>query len=129
MWNIVKNDEIQTFDYQIDEDQFGFSYYNEKDIELHDSALKRMITKILLFISNNKILNMIFLRSGLYLCLLLILFINFFDKKNWLILCPFIINIMTLFIALHHQSYRYVMFIPLIFIIYFLQVILNNNKG
>ncbi len=129
MWNIFKKDEIQTFDYQIDKDQFDFSYYNAKDIELHDSALKRIITKILLFISNNKILNMIFLRSGLYLCLLWILFINFFNKKNLLILCPFIINIGTLFIALHHQSYRYVMFIPLIFIIYFLQVILNNNKG
>lgn len=129
IWNIVKSDEIQTFDYQIDEDQFGFTYFNEKDIELHDSFLKRTIVKILLFISNNKILNAIFLRSGLYLCLLFILFINFFSKKNLFILFPFIINLLTLFIALHHQSYRYVMFMPFIFIIYFLQVVLNNNEG
>ncbi len=129
IWDITKSDKIQTYDYQIDKDEFGFIYYNEKDIELHDSSLKRTIVKILLFISNNKILNALFLRAGLYLCMLFMLFVNFYNKKDWLILCPFIINLLTLFIALHHQSYRYVMFMPLIFIIYFLHFILERNKS
>ena len=123
MWNVFKSDNIQSYDYQIAQDEFGIDYYNDLKIENEDNFFKNLIINILIFISNNKILNSIFLRTGLYFLLLVIILLNNFKSKNIFILIPFFINIITLLISMHHQSYRYVMFIPIIFLIYFLQIV------
>ncbi len=128
MWSVFKNDKIETYDYQIFENEFGYNYYSEFGVVPRDSFLKDFVVDVLLFISNNKVLNALLLRSGFYLWLIMILALAFYKKGNWLALLPSILNIVTLFIAMHHQSCRYVMFIPIVFVIYFLHICINNNE-
>ncbi len=129
LWNAFKSDDIQTYDYQIFENEFGFEFYSDYDITIKNNSFKQCIINVLLFISNNKILNAIFLRAGLYLSLLVIFTINFYDRKNCLILLPSFANILTFLIALHHQSYRYIMFVPIVFILFILQFIISKTKN
>lgn len=127
MWNVFKSDDIQTYDYQIIYNEFDFEYYTELKYEIKNSKIKTMIINISTFISSNKILNAIFLRTGLYIVFIIMLTISFYKIKNLIILIPIIINIITLLLAMHHQSYRYVMFIPIITLIYFLQIVSDKK--
>lgn len=128
IWNVFKNDKVQTYDYQIFENEFGFEYYSDYKIKFENNKLKNFISNILLFMSSNRIFNSLFLRSGIYLVFLLILLNYYKSKTNIIVLFPCIINLLTFFLTLHHQSYRYVMFIPILFIIYFLHVITSKDK-
>lgn len=123
LWNVFKNDSIQTYDYQISRNEFGVSHYSDFKIDEHNNKLKLFISSCLLSISKNKLLNALFLRGGIYLCFITIILYKDYHKRKLLILLPTILNIATLFIAMHHQSYRYAMFLPIIFILLLLDSI------
>lgn len=129
LWDIFSSDKIQTYNYQIIENEFGYSNYEKNKIKISQNKLSNIIEKIIMYESTNKFLNFIFFRSGIYLSLMIILTVSNWNKKNLFILFPTIIYILTLFISLHHQSYRYVMFIPFIFIIYLLNILANNKQN
>lgn len=126
LWNVFKSDSIQTYDYQIDRNEFGVSHYSDFNITPNNNRLKDLVSKCLLFISNNEILNALFLRTGIYFCLIIILLFKDYNRKKFFILLPTILNIITLFIASHHQSYRYVMFLPIVFILLLLKSISDD---
>ena len=59
----------------------------------------------------------IFWRGGLHLNILLILMIVGLKnrgKQIWLILCPIIMNVISLFLSMAWQDYRYVWFLWLV---------------
>lgn len=126
LWNVFKSDSIQIYDYQIDRNEFGVSHYSDFNITTSSNKVKEFISDCLLLISKNKILNALFFRSGLYFCLIIILIFKDYNKNKLLILFPTILNILTLFIAMHHQSYRYVMFLPIIFILLLLKSVSDD---
>lgn len=126
LWNVFKSDFIQTYDYQIDRNEFGVSHYVDFNINPRNNKLKDIVKNYLLFISNNKIFSALFLRGGLYFCLMLVILFKEFDRQKLFILFPTILTIITLFIAGHHQSYRYVMFLPIIFILLILKSISDD---
>ena len=128
LWNVFKSDNIQNYNYQIKENEFGIDSYDYHHIDFNDNFFKNAICNILLYFSCNKILDALFFRVSIYISLIIFFFINYGKKKNIFSLFPIIINILTFILVLHHQSYRYVMFIPLIFILYFLRIIIDNNQ-
>lgn len=128
LWNVFKSDNIQNYNYQIKENEFGVESYTYHHIDYKDNFFKNIIYNILLICSRNKILDALFFRVGIYILLIIFLFVNYGKKKDIYILFPIIINILTFTLVLHHQSYRYVMFVPFTFILYFLKIIIDNNQ-
>lgn len=124
LWNVSEKDNVRVYKYQIKYDEFDTDYSESLDIkENYNEVLSSVINWLLVFISNNEFLNLLFFRTGIYIDLLIIL-LNYciLKKKNeGLASIPIIINIITLFIAMGHQEYRYVWMIELVvFELYFM---------
>lgn len=125
IWNNSECDRKMVYKYQIKYDEFGTNY-SKKSIPKarYKRLFSNSINQILIFISHNEILNLLFFRGGLYLDFIIFLFgyAIMKKKKGSLFLFPFFINLVTLFIAVAHQEYRYICFMPFISFIYYLLI-------
>lgn len=131
VWNVSQQDEVLTYKYQIVFDEFETDYGQMLNVYIKDNWLNQMIKKMLLTISKNEILNIFFFRGGIYIDILIILLVYTIMKKNkklFLCLLPFLINTITLFIAMHHYEYRYIWNIELITLLFILIFFYSNQK-
>ena len=121
IWNVAEDDKINVLKYQLYYDEFNYEY--AKNIHAEGTKRNKFIEKILEIISTNDLFNILFFRVGIYIDMLILL-INYNvimkHKKTIVILLPLAINIITLFIAMHYQAFRYVWMIPSITIMYML---------
>lgn len=128
IWNVIEDDKINELNYQTLYDEFGTSYKND-NIRIKNNS--KTITNVLQFISDNWLLNIIFFRMGIYIDILIVL-INYQiisrKKKPLICIAPLIITLLTLFIAMHYQTVRYLYMLPGIIIIFSLVVIYSNNN-
>ena len=131
LWNVSEKDNIEVYKYSIKYDEFGTDYAKLVKIKQRFSPLHKIVNKILYFISDNELLNAIFFRFGIYFDLLIVIsiYLIFNDRKKLCSLIPIIANIITLFIAMHHQSYRYIWVIQIIVILELLLIIQRDNKN
>lgn len=128
IWNVIEDDKINELNYQTLYDEFGTNYKNE-NIKVRNNS--KIITNILQFISSNWLLNIIFFRMGIYIDFLIVL-INYQvinkKKKTLVYVVPLIITLLTLFIAMHYQTVRYLYMLPGVIIIFSLIVFYPNNE-
>ena len=128
IWNVIEDDKINELNYQTLYDEFGTNYKNE-NIKVRNNS--KIITNILQFISSNWLLNIIFFRMGIYIDFLIVL-INYQvinkKKKTLVYVVPLIFTLLTLFIAMHYQTVRYLYMLPGVIIIFSLIVFYPNNE-
>lgn len=128
IWNVIEDDKINELNYQTLYDEFGTNY---KNANIRVKRNNKTITNILQSISSNWLLNIIFFRMGIYIDILIVL-INYQvinrKKKTLICLFPLIITLLTLFIAMHYQTVRYLYMMPGIIIIFSLVVFHPDNK-
>ena len=128
IWDIIEEDKIKELNYQTLYDEFGTSY---KDENIKVKSDSKLITKVLQLISENTFLNIIFFRMGIYIDILIVL-INYQiinkNKKSLVCLIPLLITLLTLFIAMHYQTVRYLYMLPGVFIIFVLIVFYGNDE-
>lgn len=140
LWNILPND--KSFNHRYPVGVWFPSYANPEIFNVHitdeiDNAYipKNQLTKIIRYpiakIETTSLLDSIFFRSGIYVCLLMltILFIFNNQKRFILLLFPLIGNTGTWILIMQHQSFRYVWYMQLItlFIILFM-MFCGKNK-
>lgn len=131
IWNVSEKDDVMTSKYIIMYDEFETSYAEELGIKYSDNIISNIIKKSLLFLSTNEVLNSLFFRGGIYIDILILIFIYcFFKDKKSLFICliPFIINLLTLFLAMHHYEYRYIWNVELITLLFILIFLFDNQK-
>lgn len=132
IWNVSEQDSLKTYKYQIIFDEFETDYGSMVGIEIKENKLSKVIEKSLLLISKNEILNIFFFRGGIYIDILVIIFVYIImkdQKKILYCLFPFLINIITLFIAMHHYEYRYIWHIELITLLFILIFYYRNQNN
>lgn len=125
VWNVSEKDRVRVYKYQTVYDEFDSNYAKEADISLKFSSVYKIVNKLLIYISNNELFNALLFRAGIYLDLLIIIGIYFIINKKKYLFCymlPIIINIITLFIAMGHQEYRYVWMILLVALLLILSI-------
>ena len=121
IWNNAEDDSIREYKYQ--------TKYSEFDTDYGDALLikcksNEFINNILIYIANNELLNVLFFRGGIYLDLIIITILYCIIKKKKTIICiiPIFINLVTLFLVMAHQEYRYVWVFELVALFLFLAV-------
>lgn len=126
LWDILEKDNIMTYKYQIKYDERGLKYYDDLNIKPRSN---KMISNVLLFIATNDLLNALLFRSGIFIDLLIILgcYIIKESKKNIFVFIPIITNVLTLFISMHHQSFRYVWSINLVALLILLMLLYQGE--
>lgn len=127
IWNVVDNGKIKSLKYQTLYDEFSVNYKAEFIMNGRNSEF---VTNVLNFIANNDLLNILFYRVGLYIDILIILINYQFVKKKKYLIClfPLLFNIITLFIAMHYQAFRYGWAIPAIVILFTLITLCDFRK-
>lgn len=128
IWKVNDNN-IKVYKYGI-YDSFDVNYAKKLNITYNKNLGSNIVNKSLTVISNNEILNSMFFRTGLFFDLLIILILySVVYKKNTTMICliPFLLYLVTLFVALHHQEYRYVWNIEIIVCMYFMFIVLDND--
>lgn len=125
MWDTFKKDYINTYNYQLLYTEYEKNSIISNLTSSNSAKSQEKISPIMTALSLNKVTNTIFFRTGIYIILIIIIMINFYDKKMLISIIPSIMNTITLLLTMHHQSYRYVMYIQLICIIVFLN---KKNK-
>lgn len=133
IWNVGEKDHVMAYKYQIYHDEFETNYAEGIGIKEKQNPCMEFINNLLVGISNNEILNILFFRVGIYIDILIILvtYILLTKKKNTLlILLPLVLNLGTLFLVMHHYEYRYVWNIELIILLFILVFIYDiQNKS
>lgn len=131
LWNVSEKDNVEVYKYSIKYDEFGTNYAKLLKAKQRFSPLYKIVNKILLFISDNELLNTIFFRFGIYFDLLIVMLVYLIhnDRKKICSLIPVIANIITLFIAMHHQSYRYVWVLQIIVVLELLLITQYDRKN
>ena len=129
IWNVSEKDRVKVYKYQTLYDEFDTNYAKEFGIKTKYKPISKKVNNILLFISNNELLNIISFRAGIYFDILIIIGIYFLinNKKKLYSMIPIIVNILTLFIAMGHQEYRYVWMIEVIALFYILTIRYSDN--
>ena len=128
MWNNAEYDFVNYYKYQTKYDEFDDYYGQLAGVEL---SYNENVNNVLIFIASNELLNLFSFRSGIYIDMLMILLLYCLVKRKEKILIvsiPLIINILTLFISMHHQEYRYIWVIELVFLLMYLIIIYNDKK-
>lgn len=131
LWNTFGSDYIGTYKYHLIYDEYGNDWAGSYDLKRNNNKVTDILHNALLFLGNHRITDAIFFRAGIYtLLLFVILFYLIYIKKYemLLIFLPCIVNNVTLLIASHHQSYRYVMHMPFIVIIGLIYILLSKKE-
>lgn len=127
IWNVIEDDRINVLKYQVLYDEFDYNY--KINVSIRNS---KIITNILNHISNTTLLNILFFRVGFYLDILIILVIYQLIKKrnkSLISLIPLVLTLLTLFIAMHYQAFRYVWMVPSIVLLFYLFLVFDNTKS
>ena len=122
MWDAFQKDYIKTYYYQLLYTEYEQNELVMDKVSENSKKSQEKISPIVRSLALNHVSNTILFRTGIYIILILIIVIKYFDKKLIISLIPSILNTMTLLLTMHHQSYRYVMYIQLIFILMLLYI-------
>lgn len=129
IWDIVEDDKINTLKYQVLYDEFDVNYKTNNTI---NSCSSSFMTNILNWLASKSIFNILLFKVGLYLDLIIIL-LNYQiikRKKTFIYLLPLLVNLLTLFIAMHYQAVRYVwMIFPIAFLNLLIVLFSNIRKS
>lgn len=134
LWNVFSNDKVDDYKYHIIYDDLNEEHYTQFAIDFSTKKITNIFKELILFISSNRFLDMIFFRGGLSFSILSIFITyNIINKdKRWvLVLLPVLANIVTLFLVMHHQSFRYVWNVNLsanLIILLWITNKISNNK-
>ena len=128
MWNVFQDN---GYDWRVANDSYEIGVVdNTMGWYRHDNIFTNLIKKITQISVENKFLDAIFWRSGIWVCILCILFFyQYFRRKmSWAYYIPVIGNMISLCLAMAWQDFRYVYFINLC-VPYLVLMCLVEKKG
>lgn len=131
LWNVFGSDYIDTYKYHLIYDEYGNDWASSYNLKRNNNIVTNVLHNSLLFLGQNKITDVIFFRAGIYtlVSFIIIFYLIYIKKiKKILILLPCILNNITLLLAAHHQSYRYVMHMPYIIIMAIIYLLLTKKN-
>ena len=117
MWNVFGSDNKLVYRYHLIYDEYRNDWVKNYGIKRNNNVITEYIHTVLLYLGSNDIFDFIFFRGGIYFIIIntLICYCLWIKRYNLLLMfVPCLLNNLSLFLAMHHQSYRYILYMPFV---------------